>query len=270
MTLLDLWRNSFYGLVHPVRALRAIPWDVQLSYLRILLMIMALGVLWGVLHYRVVNEFWVFRIPWWAAALALLAFAVAPITAWAMVGGGLYGLARILRRPVSLAWCDAAAYRLWLVWFVSLLFDMLHLNSWIRTFDVWLPTPFGRMTMLVHAGWFFMLPMFIIQLLACWHVISARSWRWLPVGALFSLACVAVMRLGFRPLPEYIHRLFERSWGHPVDPWLVIFHCAWVIAVLTVLARWLLVRANRAGPWSPRPPVLGQDRKSERVEGIVR
>lgn len=236
--ILPLVRGSLLGLVAPARALAAVSSDARLSYRTAIPFLAVTGALWGIVHYRVVNNLWILHVPsHWVVASALGGYAVASVTAWAMTGAGLYAIARWFRRPVTLAWCDIAAWHLWMVWIVSLAFDFAHLLPGVSIRDIGAMWG-GRVHFVMHIGWFYLFPMLAIQLVCCYRAITGC--RRLSEAIGFALACLAIMRLGFRPLPELVSAYFIEQWGRTVDFWVVIAASAVVVGLGTVIARWWL------------------------------
>ncbi len=230
-----LMGSCLRGLAAPVQTIRRIPREIRISYVYLVPMTMAGGVLWGEVHYRFVNHMWLSRMPWPMSGYALLTCALGSLIGWLLSGMGLYALSRVVRRPCSFHWADAVACHFWFVWMASLLLDVVHLAGRV-------PTPLvaslwhGTIHLFLHAGWFFVFPMLFIQLLACWQVMAGRSCLSSVAGMLVALACIAVMRLGLEPLPEWIYAVSQTR-GIRVDYWLITFHVAWILCLLSVLMR---------------------------------
>ncbi|PIQ83311.1 MAG: hypothetical protein COV75_08090 [Candidatus Omnitrophica bacterium CG11_big_fil_rev_8_21_14_0_20_63_9] len=243
MTRLRVWevlRFGWRGLRSPWRSLREIPGDASLPYARLLPGVIVVSLLGAIFHYYVVGQQWVFQIPFRGAVHALSSFALAPIVWGGPTGLGLYCAARWFRRSMSLGWCDLVAFRLWMVWCASLLVDCLHLLPGVsmRVVGVWWG---GHVQFVMHAGWFFLFPMLLIQLTACWRELTGS----LRLGILLAAAGLALMRLGAEPLPEIIAGVASRTFHIGWDYWVVAWHVSWAGAIPTLLARWWIARRDR-------------------------
>ncbi len=176
---------------------------------------------------------------------------------------GLYVLARMYRRPVSLEWTDTVAYDFWFVWLVALFFDVVHLVCHMPTPGIHL----GPIHLFAHAGWLFMFPMLFVQLLACWQSLIGRSLR--VRGLLFSVAAIAVMRLGVEPLPEFIRYLGNIGWHTMWDFWSVAFHLTWISCLVLVLVRIVIARYDTRCVSGTGLSGLGQRDTETRILPIV-
>lgn len=234
LTVRHVIGQGLRAVIHPFVVRRAVPPDVRLPTLRLLLLMMLIGSLGPLLHYRMVNRLWLFQFHQPDATYAFLAFALAPMAWCGVTSAGLYVMAALCRRRLSPGWCDLAAVHMWMVWGMSLLFDLIHLlpNVPMRFIPVRGYVPF-----LMHAGWFFGFPMLLLQLLACWQVFTGRRWYWLPVGVVFALGCLAVMRVLIRPLPELV-TLYMMQHGQPRPSyWMLTVVLASLGCVGTLMSR---------------------------------
>lgn len=236
------------SLVHPQRAIAAIPETARVPYGRLIVMLMSSGIVWGLLHYRIVNGLWLFRIPSPAKELALATCLLAPVAGWLVASAGLMALSRWFGRAASRGWCDTAALCCWMAWASSLVADLVHpvfglslkhLGSWFG----------GQVSFVMHAGWFWAFPLWIMQLAACWRQLGGPG-RW-PGALAFGIIAVAGMRLLVRPLPELLALASVKLAGHAPDLWLCSVFGGGVLIMLLAAARWFrpLRRAGQRSAW---------------------
>ncbi len=160
-----LWRGV-RALRHPHEAFRTIRADEQVPFLRLLLLMVAWGAPYALLHFRTIGRHWLWQSPPRIAWCLLLTFMLVAPTNWFLGSIGLRQVARWLKRPVTAEYAEIAAFYLWIVWALMPLVDVVHWFGW-RARGLRVPLPGGfYLSFVAHAAWAFAFPWIVLELTA--------------------------------------------------------------------------------------------------------
>ncbi len=234
-----LWR-SCRAMARPHQAFLRIKDDERLSYPWMVLMMLAWGAMYAFLHFRTVDQRWLWSYDHAGQLARFTTFVLGSLGVWLLGSCGVFWLARLCRRPVSVQWAEVAALYLWIVWALMPLIDLVHLVG-VPTRSV---SVFGTPSApLAHASWVVAFPLILAEMVCLMAVfLTGRRGRWL-IASISAIASLMMARFILEPLPELTMRILGQQ-GYSIDlwtatVWLVIVFLIWLIGWRLSVTRWL-------------------------------
>ncbi len=249
-----LMQRSLTAMLHPRQAFQNIEDEVRVPYLIVVPFMVGWGAFYAILHFRFMNGDWLWQDPLGIGRCRFLVFVVGSPTVWMLGSLGLWHFARWMGKPMSLAEADKESLKLWLVWAVMPVVDLVHLAG-LPKYTLQLPGPWP-VVFITHASWLVAFPMIVWQLSGFlrsrWH--SSRGHLWVP--AAMAVGILVVARVIFEPLPQMLCRLWQ--WlipsQFPGDWWMILVLSGLILSIGSSLraaicskSRWFVVAQGLGG-----------------------
>lgn len=247
----ELLGRMVRAMVRPDRAFADIRSHERIPCCAWLLVALAGGLVYALLHFRVVDDRWLWSYSsLWFSTRLLNALLASPGN-WLLAVCGIKVIARLCGKPVTVQWAEVAACYLWWPWAIMPLVDVLHPLFGIPSYSVAVPSflrvPGVSGSLVWHVAWLVAFPCLLAELTALFGFLLAGvrgRWGW-AVG--LAVACLGTARLVLETTPErMIHALGPL--GYSIDVWTasvwmtalsVIWLAGWWLS-LTIRPRWAM------------------------------